>query len=166
MLHIQIPALTGDPKHAADWVVQFVDALPEELRTSMLASRGPAAEVAGSPPADLDVAGQLKRLREYWPEFSPRLTRLHAGLVDLGYRPTVPEQRASKRLASYIRYVDPVDGRGLCGTNSGTVTFTRKELIEELSGEPEVKIGRYPTVHFDTEAKVDLILKVAAKHKK
>jgi hypothetical protein len=183
-----VSLIKTDPVETAAWLTAFVRALPADVRsvvfpaltaslpigkaTAVLPPTAPAAttDAGASSPATAvgcDVPAQLDRLAAFWPSFEPRLRRLHDGMIECGYEPVVPQQRGSSRQASYIRYIDPLDGgRAIGATNSGTFTFSRKELLAELADTPGVKIGRYPTVHFDTEDRVDLILKIAKKYKK
>jgi hypothetical protein len=180
MFTLLIDPSNSTPQRAAEWACEFVEALPSPLRDAFLSSGLPVASglvtgldaPAGSIGYDEDggsgpnVDGQLDRLARYWPAFEGRLRRMHTGLVELGYQPCTPQTRSARRQASYVRYVDPVDGRGLGGTNSGTFTFSRAELKGELASNPDVKIGRYPTVHFDTDDKVTLILEIASRVKR
>lgn len=169
---VAVPTLES-AQQSAEWVRDFVDALPESLRMNLQppalagsSGREPGtvsdvAERAGATaPAD-EVAAQLERLAGYWPAYSGRLRRLHGSLVELGYEPHVPVQLSATRRASYISYLDPAGGRNLGNTNSGTFTFMRKDLRDSLADNPMVKVSRYATVHFDTEEAVDFILSVA-----
>lgn len=171
VIHIHLSgADLADPDDLARRITALMNALPSEL--SVQTTPEPSARPSGSAEREAwtseirDVDDQLSRLSGYWPSFSDRLHRLHEGLLDLGYTAKIPAQLSSGRLASYISYLD-TDGRNLGNTNSATFTFMRKELKEQLASDERINVGgRYATVHFDTEDKVDLILKIARRHKR
>jgi hypothetical protein len=172
-INVMVPT-QHDAQETARWVSDFVDALPSGVREALAAHglNGPPLVTAAEPQevsasSDLtSVNAQLDRLAEYWPSFSARLRQLHDGLTAFGYEPLVPAQVSSNRRASYLSYIDPVDGRNIGNTNSGTFTFMRKELRDELGDNPLVKVARYATVHFDSDEAVGFILSTAHQHKK
>lgn len=166
--------LDDDPTAVAQWVADYNAALPEGLRSGMPATpmvvmptlADPAAMADDDADQIIDVEGQLKRLTGYWKARAPFLMRLHESLMALGYQPKVPEKRTADKLASYISYIDPVDGRNLLNTNSGTAYIQRKDVSDALSGDPLLRGGPQAVVEFDSDEKVDFLLDVARRYKK
>ena len=166
--------LDDDPSAVAQWVADYNAALPDGLRFGMPTAPVVVMPSVVDPPklADddtdeiIDVEAQLKRFTGFWKARAPFLLRLHEGLVALGYEPKVPEKRTAEKTASYLSYIDPVDGRNLLNVNSGTAYFQRKDVGDALAGHPFLRRGPQPAVEYDSDEKVDFLLEVAEKYKK
>jgi hypothetical protein len=116
---------------------------------------------------EFTLEDQLERFKKFWPKRSTFLMAIHEGLVDLGYDAVVPEIRGSATKPSqYLRYVDQADGATMGTTNSGSFTFAGKSTQDKLKDVEGVELTRDGArFQFDTQDKVDLILKIAKELK-
>jgi hypothetical protein len=166
---VQVAAPSGTAQESAAFVVDLLEALAGRGLSSPVAiSGGGDATSTGSAQqsAALTVEGQLERLGRYWPQRQKNLMAIHCGLVELGFHAHVPQPRGpldgNRRVASYIRYVDPVTGQALGTTNSGSFLLVARQLQQTLAGNPDVKPARDGMrVEFDEPRKVELILGLA-----
>jgi hypothetical protein len=152
------PARTS-PEEAVAWLSRY-----ELLASAALSLRLP--NVDGREQSDDAVSVQLKRLTDFSPVFAARVRRVHEGLVELGYVPTLPRPRAGGPLPSYISYVDPVTGSNLGNLNSQKFYVMRRELRDELNGKPYVGADtRYANVSLVDDGAAAFVLRIARQQK-
>jgi hypothetical protein len=145
--------LTDDPAAVAAWVKQY---------ESLMQANGDRYESVASE-EDEELAGELERFKANWPAYSGRFSRLHEGLVGLGYVPVLSKKMKPTSVRSYIAYALP-GGRRVLENNSSTAYFVGKDLQDRLRGGHEwLNEGENTvSVQFDSEAKVDFVLELAA----
>ncbi len=144
--------IEDDPVQAAEWLATFREHSSDDKE---LASQPADGE-------DRELQIELERFRQNWPAYSKRFSRLHDGLVTMGYRPILPTKRKPTSVRSYIAYQLP-RGQRVLENNSSTAYFVGTERQSRLRGSHEwlKDSGQNVSVHFDTEEKLDFILEVA-----
>jgi hypothetical protein len=158
-------SLADDPEKVAEWYTKFLDALSGEARSTLL--DGAEVSPSGSPPDGSDPENKIAVFKEASPLFADRLSRLHEGLIALGYEAQLPKPRVPGSAATYVAYVDPANQLRFGETNSTTFYFVRKAVQAEVDGHEYVNSGsQTSSVRFDSEDKVDFILMVAEQQKK
>jgi hypothetical protein len=150
----QAPAMTGGAQRVAK---------------SRHDSDAPGADAVDSSAADSpststdkELARELERFTTHWPAYSGRFRRLHDGLIALGCVPVLPKKMKTTSARSYIAYAIP-NGRRILEINSSTAYFVGTDLQKRLRGTHEwlKESGNNVSVQFDTEEKVNLILRLA-----
>lgn len=153
--------LKDDPVQAAEWVATFHE---HSSAAGATLHQEDAAERAGLPAdrEDRELQTELERFRQNWPAYSKRFSRLHEGLVAMGYRPVLPTKRKPTSVRSYIAYHLP-GGQRVLENNSSTAYFVGTERRSRLRNSHEwlKDSGQNVSVHFDTVEKVDFILQLA-----
>ncbi|MDQ1684997.1 MAG: hypothetical protein QOC82_1734 [Frankiaceae bacterium] len=158
----QFDGETTTPELAAAWLAKF-----RQLTVATASANAPAAPMAAGTNGEDRVVAQLRRLTNATPAFRDRVERLHATLAEIGFTPTLPEPRKSNRVPSYLSYVDPVDGRNVGNINSTTFYLMRRELRDELAGQPHVAVdSRYAHVTLASDDAVDFVIDLARRLKK
>jgi hypothetical protein len=147
--------LEDDPAVVADWVNAFEKQLRAGFSTKPVATSGTVVD-------SNELQAELARFRSNWPEFTERFTRLHDGLVGMGYIAVLAKKRKPTSVRSYIAYQLP-SGRRVLEVNSSTAYFVGADLVGRLRGRHEWLRASGPllSVHFTTEEHVDLILQLA-----
>lgn len=155
-INLAIDPSTMSADAAADYAATVMAKLTAPV--SPTTAVGSAAHIIG-------IDKQLGRLTDHKPVFAPRVKRLHAELVKLGYTPTLPNSKKDP-LPSYISYIDPVSGENLGNLNSEKFYVMRTALRDKLAKLDHFgSDSRYANCHVVSDAAVDAMLKVAAEQK-
>lgn len=175
VVNVAFDGMATTPAEAAAWVEQFLlergeSRGPATPSNTLAAEWSPprAAEAAPRVPRGegVGIDAQLKRLTDFAPTWARFVRRAHEGLTELGYVATLPAPRKSDRLPSYIAYIDPATGKNLGNINSAAFYVMRRELRDELAGQPHVKVdSRYAHISLTGDAAVDLLLELARAQK-
>jgi hypothetical protein len=152
-----------DPVKVAEWVAQFER--HRAMNPSPEADAAAEAEATeGSSPMDSELEEELERFRHNWPAYSERFSRVHKGLVDLGYVPVLPRKLKPTSVRAYIAYHLPGGGRRVYEVNSSTAYLAGNEFKERIVSERPDAVhvsGQNVSISFDSDAQVDLILDIA-----
>jgi hypothetical protein len=157
--HINIDASRMTPREADDWLDGFV-----ALRAAPKPTPGTATTLVTPIPG---VDRQLARLTDFNPSFAARVRAVHAGLMELGYVPTLPKSKSGKKdLPSYLAYIDPVTGQNLGNLNSEKFYVMRGVMRDELAAREFFGAdSRYAHIHLTSDAAVEALLRVGREQK-